>query len=250
MDNKILAIAAGHEITEGELEALIRNYPQDQQIYMANPQARQQVLGQLIAFHLFAKMAEEEKIMETEEYKIMIAKMKQELASHMAATRTVENVKTDEAEEKEYYQTNKAQFVKGMQVKAKHILVDSEELVNQVAKEISDGKNFEDAAKEYSSCNSRENGGNLGYFGKGQMVPEFEKAAFEGEIGKVIGPVKTQFGYHLIFVDEKIEGGETAFEQVRGQIHDQLIQDKQRKAYDTKVAELTKKYGVEIKSAV
>lgn len=244
MNETVLAVAAGHEITEGELDALIRNYPAEQQMYMADPQARAQVLEQLVAFHLFAKMAQDEKIMETEEYKTTIEKMKVELASHMAATRSIEGVTVSEAEEKAFYEENKAQFVQGPQVSAKHILVDSEELANQVAGEIKEGKTFEDAAREHSTCPSKDRGGDLGFFSKGQMVPEFEKAAFEGELNTLIGPVKTQFGYHLIRVEDKKEGSEVPFEQLQSQIHQQLVQEKQRQAYNKKVAQLTEKYGV------
>ncbi len=68
---------------------------------------------------------------------------------------------------------------------------------------LSGEKVFEDAAKEFSTCPSGQRGGDLGEFGKGQMVKEFEDAAFAAEIGHVVGPVKTQFGYHLIKVEEK-----------------------------------------------
>lgn len=166
MSEKILATAAGHEITEEEVNTLIRNYPPEQQIYMSDPQAKAQVLEQLIAFHLFAKMAEDEKITETEEYKTMIEKMKVELASHMAATKTIENAAVTEEEEKAFYEENKGKFVQGPQVSAKHILVDSEELAGKVAEEIAAGKSFEEAAKEYSTCPSKEQGGDLGFFSK------------------------------------------------------------------------------------
>lgn len=245
MSEKILAVAAGHEITEGELQQLIRNYPPEQQMYLSDPSAREQVLEQLIAFHLFAKMAEEEKIMESEEYKTMIEKMKVELASHMAATSTVEHVIVTEEEEKQFYEAHKSQFVQGPQVSAKHILVDSKELALKVVEEISAGKSFGDAAKEYSTCPSGERGGDLGFFSRGQMVPEFEKAAFQGELHTLIGPVETQFGHHLIWVEDRKEGSESSFDQVQPQIHQQLIQEKQRDAYDKKVAELSEKYGVE-----
>lgn len=247
MSERILAVVAGHEITEGELNTLIRNYPQEQQMYMSDPRAKEQVLEQLIAFHLFAKMAEDEKIYESEEYKTMLEKMKVELASHMAATSVIEGAKISEEEEKAFYQENKAKFTQGPQVSAKHILVDSEELAMKVAEEIAAGKSFEEAAKEYSSCPSKDRGGDLGFFSKGQMVPEFEKAAFEGELQKVIGPVKTQFGYHLIWVDNKKEEEVVPFEQVQGQIHQQLIQEKQRVVYEEKISQLTEKYGVERK---
>ena len=249
MSEKILAVAAGHEITEKELNDLIKNYPPEQQIYMSSPQAKQQVLEQIIAFHLFHKMAIEEKITESKEYKEMIEKMKVELASHMAATSIIEGVKVEEAEEKAFYEENPDLFEAQAQVSAKHILIENEDSANDIAKEIADGLAFEEAAKKYSTCPSKEQGGDLGYFSKGQMVPEFERAAFEGEIGKVIGPVQTQFGYHLIRVEDKKEGSVVPFEQVQDQIHQQLIQNKQKEVYDTKVKELEAKYGVERKDA-
>lgn len=249
MSEKILAVAAGHEITEKELNDLIKNYPPEQQIYMSSPQAKQQVLEQIIAFHLFHKMAVEEKITESREYEEMIEKMKVELASHMAATSIIEGVKVEAAEEKAFYEENPDLFAAQAQVSAKHILVENEDAANDIAKEIADGLAFEEAAKKYSTCPSKEKGGDLGYFSKGQMVPEFEKAAFEGEIGKVIGPVQTQFGYHLIRVEDKKESTVVPFEQVQDQIHQQLIQNKQKEVYDAKVKELEAKYGVERKDA-
>jgi peptidyl-prolyl cis-trans isomerase C len=85
-----------------------------------------------------------------------------------------------------------------VQARASHILVKTEEEANKILKRINDGEDFTAVAKRFSSCPSRKNGGDLGWFGKGQMVPEFEKVAFENDAGKVIGPVKTQFGYHII----------------------------------------------------
>ena len=100
----------------------------------------------------------------------------------------------------------------------------------------------EDAAKEFSTCPSGQRGGDLGEFGKGQMVKEFEDAAFAAEIGHVVGPVKTQFGYHLIKVEEKKDAAEASFDEVKEQIKSQLKQQKQGDAYSKKVAELTEKY--------
>jgi peptidyl-prolyl cis-trans isomerase C len=247
MSDKVLAVAAGHEITEDELIGLIRNYPDQQQLSLMSPEGRAQVLEQLIAFHLFAQMAEEEKIMESEEYKTMIEKMKKELASHMAATSSIVGVTVDSAAEKAFYEQNKEKYLSKAQVRASHILVDSKEKAIQVCGEIADGKSFEQAAKEHSTCPSSEQGGDLGYFSKGQMVPEFEKAAFDGEVGRVLGPIATQFGFHLIEVKDKKIGAEIPFEQAQESIHEHLIQEKERMAYDEKVAELEQKYGVERK---
>lgn len=86
---------------------------------------------------------------------------------------------------------------------ANHILVSSEADAVKIKSQINSFEDFQYYAKKYSSCPSGRNGGSLGCFGVGQMVKPFEKAAFEGETGEVSEPVKTQFGYHLIWVTKK-----------------------------------------------
>ena len=94
-----------------------------------------------------------------------------------------------------------AQVQKRSYVRASHILVNSQDQALRLKKEIEEGKiTFEDAAKKYSTCPSGQYGGDLGYFGRNQMVKEFENAAFTLPLGKVSDPVRTQFGYHLIKV--------------------------------------------------
>jgi len=89
------------------------------------------------------------------------------------------------------------------QVNCSHILVATEKEAKDLLAKINAGKSFGDMAKQWSKCPSGKKGGDLGWFGKGQMVPEFEKAAFEGEKGKIYGPVKTQFGWHLIKINDQ-----------------------------------------------
>lgn len=90
------------------------------------------------------------------------------------------------------------------EVRASHILVLDEQQAKDLKTKIDNNEiSFEDAAKEYSQCPSKAQGGDLGYFGRGMMVKEFETAAFDGEVGKVTDPVKTQFGWHLIKVIDK-----------------------------------------------
>ncbi|RLA83153.1 MAG: peptidylprolyl isomerase [Epsilonproteobacteria bacterium] len=87
---------------------------------------------------------------------------------------------------------------------ARHILVTDESVCNDLKTKISSGETtFEDAAKAYSQCPSGNEGGALGTFGEGQMVPEFDKVVFNDEVGVVHGPVKTQFGWHLLEVTER-----------------------------------------------
>jgi len=86
---------------------------------------------------------------------------------------------------------------------ARHILVDSAEQCEALKTEIEGGADFADLAKQHSSCPSGRNGGDLGEFGPGMMVPEFDKVVFSAEVGTVQGPVKTQFGYHLLEVTSR-----------------------------------------------
>ncbi len=85
-----------------------------------------------------------------------------------------------------------------MEIKASHILVEKEYEAQDVLKKLGEGNSFESLAKAFSQCPSKEDGGDLGSFGKGQMVKPFEDAAFALKVGEVSGPVQTQFGYHII----------------------------------------------------
>ncbi len=89
------------------------------------------------------------------------------------------------------------------QVKASHILVPGQGKAQELLDKINAGESFEEIAKNHSTCPSGKRGGDLGYFGRGKMIKEFEKAAFDNEKGSIVGPVKTQFGWHIIKVTDK-----------------------------------------------
>ena len=243
MEQKIIATVGGHQITEAEVEAFIHSLPREQQAYAAHPDFRKQCEEQLIAVYAFAKYGEEEKIDETEEFKNVMENARKDILAQMAMRKLFATVNVTDDEIKEYYEANKSKYSKGASVHAKHILVDNEEKCTELLNAITSGeKVFEDVAKESSTCPSGANGGDLGEFGRGQMVKEFEDAAFDAEIGKVVGPVKTQFGHHLIKVEKKNESSTASFDEVRGQIYQQLMAEKQNDAYTTKVNELKEKY--------
>ncbi|MCG7598771.1 peptidylprolyl isomerase [Halomonas sp. McH1-25] len=89
------------------------------------------------------------------------------------------------------------------QASARHILVDSEAKCEELKAEIENGRDFAEVAKQHSTCPSGRNGGDLGTFGQGQMVPEFDQVVFSGDLNTVHGPIKTQFGYHLLEVTQR-----------------------------------------------
>lgn len=242
-EQNILATIDGVNITDADVDAFIGNLPREQQVYASNPQFRQQALEQIISLHLYAKMAEEEKMDETEEYKKIMASARKDVLAQLAMKKVFSNIDVSEDEAKAFYDENQQFFTKGETVSAKHILVKDEDECISILEAISSGaKTFEEAAKESSTCPSSAQGGDLGEFGKGQMVPEFEEAAFSAEIGQVVGPVKTQFGYHLIKVENKNESSVSAFEEVAEMIKNNLLQQKQAEAFSAKANELRAKY--------
>ena len=217
--------------------------PREQQLYAADPRFKEQCIEQLISVHLFAKKGEELKLEETEEFAKIIANAKRDILAQMAMREVLGGITVTEEEMQAHYEANKQAYSKGETVSAKHILVDSEEKCNEILASIDSGeKTFEDAAKEFSSCPSGQRGGDLGEFGKGQMVKEFEEAAFSAEIGQVVGPVQTQFGYHLIKVEKKNEATVASFEEVKEVIRRNLLQQKQNTVYTKEIQNLKEKY--------
>lgn len=247
MKNKILAIVNGKEITEKDIDESISRFPADRQQYISSEEGRKQLLDQIISFELIYIEAKDGGLENDVEYKYQAETMKREILTQLAIKRVLSEVKVTEDEVKDYYKANKETFSAPKQVHAKHILVDTEEKALLIKKEIEGGKAFEEAAKEYSSCPSKEQGGDLGSFSKGQMVPEFEEAAFTQEIGSISAPVKTQFGFHLIKVEDKTESATKSFEEVKESILNKLVQERQNMKYMHHTENLKKKYTVEIK---
>ena len=248
MENKVLAVVAGVEITQNDLEEIIMRYPEDKRGYLNNEQGKKQLLEQIIAFELFNKFGLESNIDKTEEYKKEIEKVEKDILTQMTINKVLSDIVITDEDMKKYYEQNKAQFKKPETISAKHILVSDMEEAKSIKKELDNNSiSFEEAAKKYSSCPSKEQGGDLGEFGRGMMVPEFEKAAFELEIGEISEPVKTQFGYHIILVESKNEAKEEEFDKVKDMIFNQMTQQAQQKKYIDMIMQLESKYGVERK---
>ncbi len=164
--------------------------------------------------------------------------------------RVLSTIDISEAELQSFYDENQQLFIQPDQVRARHILIDTQGLESEdavaeakqraegIRQEIIDGSDFGEMAQEHSEGPSASRGGDLGLFGRGQMVPPFEEAAFALEEGEVSGIVETQFGFHIIQVTEKVAGGPVPFEDVQGDINQFLLQQKQGEAVQEYVNEL------------
>lgn len=241
----ILAKVNGMAITSSDIDKELAAMGPNGQQYNT-PEGREALLEQLINKKLFLADAAKNLYEYDAVFKAELQKIKEDLLANFAITKAVENVKVTDEEAKKFYDENKSSLLSGETVSASHILVDSEDKANEILKDITDGKiSFEDAAQKYSSCPSSQNGGSLGEFGRGQMVPEFDTAVFSMEVGETRGPVKTQFGYHLIKLNSKNEAKEIAFEEIKEQIKARLLNDKQRTAYTSKINQLKILYPVD-----
>ncbi|WP_077297202.1 peptidylprolyl isomerase [Virgibacillus pantothenticus] len=156
-----------------------------------------------------------------------------------------EDVKIKEEELKQLYDR------KNTEVKAQHILVEDEKTAKEVKKKLDDGKDFSDLAKEYSTDDgSAEKGGDLGYFSAGQMVPEFEDAAYSMKKNEISDPVKTQHGFHIIKVNDKREKEEKLgkFEDVKEDLRRELLTKKMDPAkMQEKINKLIQDANVDVK---
>lgn len=250
MENKILASVNGIQISEQDLEIAMTRFPQENQQYFRTEQGKKQLLDQMVSFELVYNYAKEANLEDSDEFKYQLELMKKDLLIQAGVKRILDTVSVNDNDVKDFYDNNREMFKTEETVSAKHILVDSEEKAKEVIEKINSGTSFEDAAKEFSNCPSSEQGGNLGEFGRGRMVPEFEKAAFELSVGEVSEPVQTQFGYHIIKVENKLQADDRPYDEVKAMIAANLLHEKQNRAYTNFVNDLKEDYKVELYSEV
>ena len=236
----VVATVNGQPITESdlrfaenELGGEIANLP---------PEVKRRALAEyLIDNELFAKAAEEAKIAATPEYEQQMRYLKRRVLRELYFDKTLKG-KIGEDEAKKIYTEKIAQLKPEEEIEARHILVDSEDKAKELHAKIVAGADFAQLAKENSTdTGSKDQGGVLGYFGHGQMVPEFEAAAFKLEKGQVSEPVHTNFGWHIIKVDDRRKKEPPSFAAVKDTILNSLVV---RKAQDT-ATELRSKAQVE-----
>lgn len=246
MDNKTLAVVNGVEIKVEEMGKVMMAMPDQAKRQLANPQARRGLLDEMINRELLYTDAVERKLDESDEFKKLLEEAKKNLLQQYAVDKVVEGADATEAEAKDYYEKNTQAFVTPEEVRARHILVKEEDEARKIADEIKMGKDFEEAASEHSACPSKAKGGDLGFFTAGKMVPEFDKVAFALEVGELSHIVKTQFGYHLIRVEEKKEASVKPFDEVKDQVIQYLNRQKKTLKYTEYTSKLREGASIEV----
>jgi peptidyl-prolyl cis-trans isomerase C len=237
--NPVLAKVNGSEIRQSDV-ALAEEELGPSLAQMDPATRKDNLLAFLIDMKIVAKAAEDKKIENTDEFKKRLAFTRNRLLMDSLLANEGKAATTDDAMKKVYEEASK-QISGEQEVHARHILVETEDEAKAVKAELDKGADFAELAKKKSKDPGASDGGDLGFFTKDQMVPEFSAVAFSLEPGKISDPVKTQFGWHIIKVEEKRNRTAPPFEQVKSQIETYVT----RKAQADYVAKLREAAKIE-----
>ncbi len=243
-----LAQVGDVKITEADLESEMQNLPDYAQSMFEGKEGKKRFLDEVIKKEILYQEALKKGLDKSPEFKQKLEEFKKlTLISDLLEKEIMSKSSVSEQDMKDYYEKNKADFVATSQIKASHILVKTKEDAQKILERLNNGEKFEALAKEASIDRvSGKNGGELGYFSRGEMVPEFEKAAAMLNVGEVSKPVKTQFGYHIIKVTDKKTGPVVEFERVKDIIAQKLSGERQKEAFDSYIEGLKKDYKIEV----
>lgn len=237
-NEKVLAtINKTEEITLGEFNEIISKLPlRYQDVVSKNKSA---FLDELIVDRLLFNEAMTKKLDEEEDVRRLFKEAKKKIVMARLLKDEVEDkVVVDEAEMEDYYSANKDKFTTQESLRASHILVGTREEADGILAELSSGRNFEDLARARSIDPTSETGGDIGYFTRGQLVPEFEDACFDMKLGEVSGVVKTKFGYHIIKLTERSEPEVKELAEVRDSVEQALSRIKKKIRFNELVSRL------------
>ena len=248
--NTPLATVNGKPLTEADLK-LAEAELGPELTQLPPPSRRRILLEYLIENQVFSDAAETAKLSTGPEYEARVSYWRRRALRDLYFEKSIKAAVSDDDAKKFYDEQVKA-IKPEEEINARHILVKDEAKAKEIAEKLAKGGDFAALAKENSDDpGSKENGGDLGYFGKGQMVPEFEAAAFALEKGKISAPVKSNFGYHIIKVEDKRMRQPPPFDGVKERIVNSLLQKKaQTVGTDLRAAAKVDYIDADIKKAV
>ncbi len=226
--DKVVATIDGKPITEGDLAVAESEIGSDMGT-MPGPQKRTSLLEFLIDNQLFAEAGEKAKLDQGPDFETRLAYLKRRALRELYFEKVIKGSVSD-ADARKIYDDQVKLLKPEEEVSARHILVETEEQAKELKAKLDKGADFAQLAKENSKDpGSKDDGGNLGYFGHGQMVPQFEEVVFKLKKGEVSAPVKTQFGWHLVKLEDSRTKQPPAFEIVKDRIAQSLLLQKAQK---------------------
>jgi peptidyl-prolyl cis-trans isomerase C len=243
-----LAKVGDSVITQADFDREMKGLPEFVQKMFEGGTGKENFLNELVKRELLYKEALKKGLDKDQEYVKKLDEFKKITLVGLLLQKEIEaKVKVSDQEVKDYYEKNKDKFAPVTQIRASHILVKTEEEAKKIEERLKKGEDFAAIARKSSiDTATAKNGGDLGYFSKGQMVPEFETAAMRLKKGEISEPVKTKFGYHIIKLTDKKMGQVVEFENAKNLISQNLMAEKQKEVFDTYIEGLKKSYKVEI----
>lgn len=246
-DDKTLAVVGDHKITSTEFFDFYGQQNRQYASAEAEFQAKRDALDSLIMVRLLVGAAYEKGIDQREELqRVLLANRDRFLLDALYENRISDQAEPSEAEIKRFW--DKLEH----RIRASHILLDDPDTAQMVLEKLQQGESFEKLAYQYSKDPSaKRNKGDLGYFVWGAMVPEFQEAAFQMEVGEVSPPVKSQFGYHIIkLVDRLPNEARASLDAMHDEIAQQLQQQKERELMEEFLEEVRQRYTITIDTSV
>jgi peptidyl-prolyl cis-trans isomerase C len=250
-EGQVMAEVNTGSITTGDFERELKNLPEYLKAMAETPQGRKEMLDTMVIRELILQQAAKDGLDKGTEIEDKLQDLKKRLIVESFLKKKVEQESNvSEEDMKKFYEQNKDKFKSGDQIKASHILVKSEKEAKDVQAQLKAGGNFEELAKKFSSDSSSSKGGDLGWFGKGSMVPAFEKAALALKEGQISDIVKSDFGFHIIKLTGKRPAGIRPYEEVKDQIKGAIMPTKQQEVFQKIKDELKKSAKITIKEDV
>lgn len=242
--SKPLATVDGKVITVGDFDKRISKMPAYYKTLASN--RKKDFLDDMINEQLMYKAALKRGINRDAEVKELLDEAKRKIL--IARLMEVELKKSAVSEDKikEFYQIHKDDFVTPLKLRASHIMVDTEAEANEILQKLKEGGDFAQLAKQYSKDPSKERSGDIGYFIKGQLMPELEEVCFKLQVGQTTDIIKTKFGYHIIKLTDRIEPRTVELSEVRDAIEKELKDMAQQRALNDLVKDLRSKAHVKI----
>lgn len=250
-EGKVLAEVNKGTITTGDFDRELKNLPEYLKAMADTPQGRKEMLDTMVVRELILQQAAKDGLDKSADIEEKLQDLKKRLIVESFLKKKVEaEAKVSDEDLKKFYEQNKDKFKTGEQIKASHILVKTEEEAKGILAKLKSGGNFEELARKNSADSSAAKGGDLGWFGKGSMVPVFENAALALKEGQISGIVKSDFGFHIIKLTGKRPAGIRPFEEVKEQISGAIMPAKQQEVFQKIKEELKKTATITIKEDV
>lgn len=237
------------KITQADLDRDIKHLPEFAQKLFEGPEGKRKFLDEMIKKELLYQEAVKRGMDKDPEFVRKLEEFKKLTLIGQLLEKEIEvKAKVTEQDVKDYYEKHKGELAAISQIRASHILVKTEEDAKKILERLEKGEDFAAIAKKSSiDPGSAANGGDLGYFSSGQMVPEFESAAAKLKAGEVSSePVKTKFGYHVIKVTDVKRGKPVEFEKLKGVLFQRVSAERQKEFFDSYIENLKKTYTVQI----